>query len=799
MKQLYLILTAVSLLFQGNLKAGEKDSISANSIIYEKVYVHTDREMYSPGDDIWMKSYLVGGINNKLIPGFKNIYIQLISDSGKVIVSKMLLSKNGSAIGDIQLPRELADGTYTIRAFTRYLQNFGLESYFHKKLRITVAKNSFEVKNKNEKEVSGKIDVSFLPEGGKLILNAINHIAFKAVNIKGKGIQVMGKIVDQNGEVVVSFSTSYKGMGRFMMMPQEGMQYFALIDDYPDFVYQFEPAFVDGISLICKTEGNYLIVTLNRNLKTTGIQNYALKASHKGIELFSSQIIMSEFQHALRLYKGLFPLGISQITLLAQNNEVVAERLVFIRNKNDKAIKVSVNKNEYQTREKVKLNITSLLDPSDSIESLSVSVVNEDYLSASGNSQSIESYLLLDSELKGTVESPALFFTDDENMQAEDKIDLLMMVNGWRNYLWNDLEKYRGHLFPNWADYGLTVKGRVIKQWGGKPLVDGKVVLGPFSSGMLFEETKTDTGGWFRFDKLYLKDQAKVMLNVKSKTGNKRADIILNKPFSIDLWVNPIHIDSVCNDIDIPLKFYRDNYYRHVAESEYLVKSGIMLDEVKAVGFKMQGDGHVRLYSEPDISMTVLDEDINRYANILDYLQGRVTGVVVTGEEIRIRGGQQNPLLLVDGIETPWSDIWSVPMGDIDKIEILKSGYGMSVYGSRGADGIISVLTKMGKGEWENNWERNINGRLVTSFRGYNQPREFYSPKYTADMLSDPKPDYRPTLFWQPEVKTETGNIYIEFYTADNLSKYRIFTEGISKSGKICCATGQFSVSMPRK
>jgi hypothetical protein len=777
------------------------DSVkTTNSILYEKVYLHIDRELYAPGDDIWFKSYLVSGINNKLVPGYKNIYVQLIAESGEVVSNRLLLSKDGIAHGDIQLPLEIADGNYTIRAFTRYLTNFDTESYFHKKIIISGSKNSLEIGENDSDSKSVNIDVSFLHEGGTFVLNAINHIAFKAIDDKGKGIAVKGKVVDETGEEVVSFRSGYKGMGKFIMMPQEGKSYFAMVDDYPDFNFQFEPAKPDGICLNYKPDGNYLLFTLTRNLKISVPQNYVLKASHKGIELFYSQITMNEFQHAQRLFKGLFPLGISKITILDEQNNTVAERLVFVQNKEDKAIRLELNKEEFKTREKVKLDVTSLLSQTDTITStLSVSVVHEDYFSSTGNNQTIESFLLLDSELKGSIETPASCFIDEKEISTEEKLDLVMMINGWRSYYWDDLEKYRGTELPNWADYGLTIKGNVFKEWGGKPVDDGKVIMGPFSGSFMFEETKTDANGYFSFDRLYLKDKARIMINAETKTGNKRNDILLEPQYISDSTVSAEYLKKSCADINVPLKFYRENYYRQVAETEFQVKSGILLDEVQAIGHKVTGDGHFRLYSEPDVSLVVLEEDIERYFNILDYLQGRVAGVDVTGEDVRIRGAAGNPLLIVDGIDTDWTDMRNIPMGDIDKIEILKSGFGMSVYGSRGGNGIIAVLTKMGKGEWENNWVRNIHGRITPSFSGFQQAREFYSPKYSPENINDARPDYRPTLLWNPEVAVTNGEAKIEFFTADNLARYYVFVEGISKNGKICLGTSLITVSIPRK
>ncbi|KAF0235714.1 MAG: TonB-dependent receptor [Prolixibacteraceae bacterium] len=802
MKQLILFVFFLQICGISIIYASGTDSIrNSNSILYEKVYLHIDRELYAPGDDIWFKSYLVSGINNRLVPGYKNIYVQLISDSGVVVGNKLLLSREGIANGDIQLPLEISDGNYTIRAFTKYLENFGVESYFHKRIMISGSKNSLEIALGAGEQEPVNIDVSFLPEGGNFVLNAINYIAFKAIGENGKGISVKGKVVDETGEEVVSFRSSYKGMGKFIMMPQEGKSYFAIIDDFPGFNFQFEPAKPDGISLNYKPDGNYLLFTLTRNLKINIPQKYILKASHKGIELFYSQITMNEFQHGQRLFKGLFPLGMSKITVLDGQNNTVAERMIFVQNKDDKAMRLELSKEEFKTREKVKINVSSLLLPTDTITStLSVSVVHEDYFSSTGNNQTIESYLLLDSDLKGSIESPASCFIDEKEISADEKLDLVMMINGWRSYYWDDLEKFRGAELPNWADYGLSIRGNVVRQFGGgKPVDDGKVIIGPFSGSFLFEEARTDENGNFSFDRLYLKDKAKIMINAETKSGNKRNDINLEPQLNFDTFVSSEYLKNSCADISIPLKFYRENYYRQISDTEFKVKSGILLDEIQAIGQKVTGDGHFRLYGEPDISLVVLDEDIDRYFNILDYLQGRVAGVDVTGDEVRIRGASRNPLLVVDGIDTDWSDTRNIPMGDIDKIEILKSGFGMAVYGSRGGDGIISVLTKMGKGEWENNWVRTIHGRITPSVDGFQLPREFYSPKYTAENIDDARPDNRPTLLWNPEVVVENGVANIEFYTADNLARYHVLVEGISKNGKICLGTGLFTVSVPRK
>ena len=779
-----------------------------DNMIYEKVYLHTDRELFSPGEDVWFKSYLVSGINNILIPGYKNIYVQLLSDSGEVIINRLLFSEQGTAKGDFQLPADLPDGNYYIRAYTKYLQNFGDDSFFYKKIAVHSPKSSLEQDEVEPEELVSAIDVAFLPESGNLVENALNYMAFKVIDETGKGIPVRGRVVDEAGTEIVSFKSKFQGMGRFAFMPQEGKTYFAELEDYPEFRHRIEQAQPHAVNLHYKSDGNYLLFTLNRNLKINVPQEFTLIATHKGIELFHSQISMDNFQHALKLYKGLFPLGISKVTLFDAQNQVMAERLVFVQNASDKKIEIDLNKTDFAAREKVEVDITSLLPQMDTvISALSMAVVQEDYLDASGNNQTIESYLLLDSELKGSIESPAACFIDEENISADEKLDLVMMVNGWRSYYWNDLKNYAGSELAGWADYGLSLKGQVIKLWGEKPVDDGKVVLGPFSGSFLFLETRTDEEGNFEFDRLYLKDSAKVMINAETKNGNKRTLVDLEQQLAFDSAITAESLGDYAPELTIPWQFYRENYYRHKAETEFVVESGtILLGDVEVTEEELRrGIGHFKVYGEPDYSFDVTEEDMH-YLNVLDYLESRLPGVIVgrwsmgQAGSVSIRGGGQ-PLLVIDGveiIEENWNRIVEIPMGDIDKIEILKTGYATTAFGSKGGDGVISILTKVGKGEWEGTWERNVRGRIIPVVRGYQQPRKFYSPKYPEgklDELSSRQPDYRPTLYWNPDVKLEDGRARVEFYTSDELARYRIFVEGISKNGKICMGTGVLNVS----
>jgi len=158
----------------------EEWAISKKSIIYEKIYLHTDRHLYAPGDYIWFKAYLVRGLTHKPMPGYKNIYVQMISDDGKVFNERIILTQDGVGFGDIFLSDTIPEGYYTLRAFTRYLENFDEESYFHKRIYVSGSNNSAPFR-KDTAGVVPEIEVTFLPESGNLVMNAINYVAFKCL------------------------------------------------------------------------------------------------------------------------------------------------------------------------------------------------------------------------------------------------------------------------------------------------------------------------------------------------------------------------------------------------------------------------------------------------------------------------------------------------------------------------------------------------------------------------------------------------------------------------------------------
>jgi TonB-dependent SusC/RagA subfamily outer membrane receptor len=88
------------------------------------------------------------------------------------------------------------------------------------------------------------------------------------------------------------------------------------------------------------------------------------------------------------------------------------------------------------------------------------------------------------------------------------------------------------------------------------------------------------------------------------------------------------------------------------------------------------------------------------YRNIYDMIKGEVPGVQVTGTSIKIQGissmnSGTEPLFVLDGVVV--NSIGSIQPAMVKSIEILK-GAAASIYGSRGANGVI-LINLVGTGD----------------------------------------------------------------------------------------------------
>ncbi len=111
--------------------------------------------------------------------------------------------------------------------------------------------------------------------------------------------------------------------------------------------------------------------------------------------------------------------------------------------------------------------------------------------------------------------------------------------------------------------------------------------------------------------------------------------------------------------------------------------------------------------TEDHAKVTAEDIERNPGRRIEDILANRFAGVVVTraadgGIAVRIRGrtsilGNNQPLYVIDGMPIapgPGGSLVGINIQDIESIDVLKNAAATTMYGVRGANGVIVIKTK---------------------------------------------------------------------------------------------------------
>lgn len=174
---------------------------------------------------------------------------------------------------------------------------------------------------------------------------------------------------------------------------------------------------------------------------------------------------------------------------------------------------------------------------------------------------------------------------------------------------------------------------------------------------------------------------------------------------------------------------------------EEIIVTGVASGTPKQkLGFSIEKVGNEKLSQVPSVDAA-------------SAIQGKVAGVKITKTsgapgasfDIQLRGvktifGSSNPLVIVDGVLTE-GGLSDVNSEDIESIEVLKGAAASSLYGSRAANGVISVITKRGNGMKAGATEVNIRSEFGKNFMGFvperssstNRDYTYNGVNYTAE------------------------------------------------------------------
>ena len=376
----------------------------------------------------------------------------------------------------------------------------------------------------------------------------------------------------------------------------------------------------------------------------------------------------------------------------------------------------------------------------------------------------LDSYMLLNSELKGNIENPNYYFKAPDRRTAHH-LDLLMMTQGWRRYMLEDMVSGTYPDITHSIETGQTISGEVKGTMGNKVRNVNLHLVTPHIGRL--DTIPLNDNRRFTITGLDFTDGTTFLLQAIRKSGRHglielEVDSICFDRLNAPLWQEQTRL------MPLPKKF--DTQARtHVM---YAGADGITeLPEVVKTTAKRRKPMNI-LGQEPQKWLT--DDD--------PYLKtsGDINNILTRlGKKISNLGR-----VYIDNIYEPDPSTYlpQIQPEEIASIEIFPSYHpALTVYGLKAFyGGATFIFTKIP------DYGSPLSMKSITP-KGYKPELEFYSPQYPAkDKSIYTRPDHRTTLYWNPRVKTDSeGKASVSFYSSDVSKKYLVTVEGISENGMI--------------
>lgn len=787
-----ILLSFVAIAVEGQAKDSLFLSVSRNMdkqiAIYpqEKIYLHTDKDVYIAGECIWFRTYIVEALTHKPISASRYAYTELINEHDSVVSRvKVKVDDNNIYQGFLSLPDHIKSGRYCVRAYTRYLCNEGDDYSYRKNVWVFNGEDTKSNVIKNEKD---GYNVAFFPEGGNLLEGVMCRVAFKAINEMGLHETIEGELVDDENMLLEKIKCYHRGMGSFSFIPLAGKKYYVNCWNQQGVNKRFElpAASSDAFSLHIDSRNNRLFVSVLQS-KDNADSDSLFLLIHKGgfVHYFSS---VGKAASPLVFDQEQLVSGVTQILLFDRHFNPLSERLFFINNQDQASVDIKTEKGNYTTRElvKVKAKIRSMQDDI-ADGSLSVSVIDGNLVNPD-TSITLLSTMLLTSELKGYIEDPGFYFRK-EDKQATLALDILMMTQGWRRY--NIPEVIKGNykkpeILPESSQKisGSAISNGVLRNTA---LKNGKIMLFIPDAGFV-DETQTDKSGRFCFEQLEFPDSLSYIVQASGRGGDDDIELELDKDAFPLVSKYPFW-----NTASLALNTTRITEEVRTKEEEENIRV-IHLEEVKITAQKpFRRSMYAWTASQSFNSEYIREKNIQSVTDLAYKVPGARVGdgvvylrsagkpaVIIIDDQIMTRDDQDKGRVN----KTDLSDIrlTDININDVERIDFVKS-VGSVLLGSRGYFGAVVITTKKGSNRIARP-ENKLNVKTIIPL-GYQLPAEFYSPKYeTLEEKNKQEPDIRFTIYWKPDIILDgNGEAEFSFYTADTPSAYYLIMEGITSNG----------------
>lgn len=740
------------------------------STVQEKVFVHTDKSVYMPGEVLWFKAYVVNAADHKPLDLSRVVYVDVLDSKQDAVMQAKIAITTGLGSGSLYIPVALTNGNYKLRAYTSWMKNFNADYYFEKSITIVNPLKSPDAPAKT----AAAYDVQFFPEGGNLVSGIAGKVAFKVNTENGAVNNFNGVIVNQQNDTVARFKPLKFGIGSFTFTPLANNTYKAIIKtDKETPVTKSLPAVnnVGYVMTLNDNGGQQLQVTVTAKAVNTR-EVYLFVHTGQAVSVAETSTLNDGTAH-FNIDKSKLGEGVSHITIFDGAKQPVCERLYFKRPKKQLMLDATADQSQYAQRKKVNIAVSAKDQAGKPLAAnLSMSVYRVDSLQAV-DADDIFSYLWLKADLRGNIDS-AGYYMKNAGAEADAALDNLMLSQGWRRFQWNSVLSDKAPAFTFLPEHDShLITGKVVNSITGTPTKDVVVYLSVPGKRVQLFTANSDTAGKIMFNTSQIFGPGEIVAQTNTERDSTyRIDIL--SPFSEQY------------------SSYTEPRFQLAAAMRKAVEEHSLAVQVQ----NTYAGNKIRNFYEPRVDSsgfyvtpykTYLLDNYTRFTTMEEVLREYVKEVWVTKSQkryhIKVLNGtgflDGDPLVLLDDVPVFNIDkVMAIDPLKVRKLEDVPYRYywGPSVY-----EGILSFTTYKG----------DLGGvemdphAVVLDYEGLQLQREFYSPVYGTENAGKSRlPDFRNMLYWAPEINTGLQEkSQVAFYTSDIAGKYIGIVQGITTSG----------------
>jgi hypothetical protein len=757
------------LLIAGFASYGQQNETFKLENVTENIMLNTDRDIYFAGEQLHFSAqYFINQIKTK--PVISNvIYVELINCVEKnSVVQKKYEIRDFIASGTITIPKDVASGSYVIRAYTQYQRNFGYLSFTCHFITILNPENNKNVFTLDENADS----IEIVPEGNLLLDNITNNVV---IRIPRRFIQDENKyfVTDKDLNVIENVEVQKNGFAEIEIIgnQQESYNFVVRKSNGEQVVKAFPKTETKGIQTqIRQTETavEYLVQTKGLE-KMNGNLDYQIKVLSNDLRVkYSKNINLDNSSISNKIQSEFFDEGINYVVLISSNGVIEKVNALFFKSKEIANVNIITEENRFSTRENINARI--LLENGYKAEMPIVSVtvikqstkIDDKYLNSGlfcKNPFLIQDYLLKNSEMDETTRTRISVLFG----RSVDKDLLAKQINNTKTLSLDYIPEIRS----------LTLSGIVRNRETLQPVVNQNIYLSvPFNYPQL-HVCKSRNDGSFIFSLNNVRGINDIFLCPENMDDDDY-EILITNPFSNEIpdfgdfqaFVDSSDIEML-NELFVNAQINQKFYPKTEVDSlQRERKSTFNIDNGKSTVLLSD---FVTLKNMEELFTEIVPtakyrKNKARYSFAIFDLKGNITS--------------ENPLLLLDKIPVfDANKIMELDISLIEKVEVINRYY---VMGENTFNGIIMITTKTKNFAGIGFPKSSIFIEYPTIQQAENN-KLFSSENLPVDKRT---PDFRTTLFWDPKVKMLQHGIDINFQTSDSKGTYDIIVKGFSTDGK---------------